>query len=185
MTDSAPAAANTSTSQQEMDALTSRVASLVRLSIDVVKFAVDVQQSLPIVVAHYTRDALAGVPEQISQQVAEQVAEQVSAAFPPSSPTFVEGVAMTPTVLEADHPLGADDDETRCWHVVTVGRDPGLYSSVTESDTQVLGYPSGNRRKKTGLAEALAYYRREYEAGRVLKWDNIAPIPGAPAVATA
>ncbi|KAJ7256750.1 hypothetical protein C8J57DRAFT_1235608 [Mycena rebaudengoi] len=167
--------ANTSTSQEELDALTSKVSSLLNLSIEVVRFATDVQHRLPLLIAHQARE--------ISQQVAEQLAATLP---PPGSPlyTYTEGIPLTPAQLEASF---ANANEDQNWHVVTVGGDPGLYSSVwsqspfTESDNRVLGYPSGDRRRKSSRTEALAYYRRQYDANKVVKWHrHLTPPPAAP-----
>ncbi|KAJ7234265.1 hypothetical protein C8J57DRAFT_1249407 [Mycena rebaudengoi] len=165
--------ANTSTSQEELDALTSKVSSLVNLSIEVVRFATDIQHRLPLLIARQSQE--------MSQKVAEQVAEQLAAALPPpGSPlyTYTEGIALTPAQLEATF---ANANEDQNWHVVTVGGDPGLYSSITESDNRVLGYPNGDRRRKSSRTEALAYYRRQYEANKVVKWHrHLTPFPAAP-----
>ncbi|KAJ7257983.1 hypothetical protein C8J57DRAFT_1234544 [Mycena rebaudengoi] len=139
--------ANTSTSQEELDALTSKVSN-----------------RLPLLIARQAQE--------MSQKVAEQVAEQLAAALPPpGSPlyTYTEGIALTPAQLEATF---ANANEDQNWHVVTVGGDPGLYSSITESDNRVLGYPNGDRRRKSSRTEALAYYRRQYEANKVVKWHR-------------
>ncbi|KAJ7258026.1 hypothetical protein C8J57DRAFT_1234642 [Mycena rebaudengoi] len=179
--------ANTSTSQEELDALTSKVSSLLNLSIEVVRFATDVQHKfvlssccrctdsnsfsdrLPLLIAHQ------------AQEISQQVAEQLAAALPPpGSPlyTYTEGIPLMPAQLEATF---ANANEDQNWHVVTVGGDPGLYSSVTESDNRVLGYPNGDRRRKSRRTEALAYYRRQYDANKVVKWHrHLTPPPAAP-----
>ncbi|KAJ7281292.1 hypothetical protein C8J57DRAFT_1558778 [Mycena rebaudengoi] len=165
--------ANTSTSQQELDALTSKVSSLVNLSIEVVRFATDIQHRLPLLIELQAQET--------SLEVAKQVAEQLAASLPPpgsSLYTYTEGVAVTPGQLEATF---ANANEDQNWHVVTIGGDPGLYSSVTESDNRVLGYPSGDRRRKSSRTEALAYYRRQYEANKVINWHrHLAPPPDTP-----
>ncbi|KAJ7214608.1 hypothetical protein C8J57DRAFT_1255720 [Mycena rebaudengoi] len=58
---------------------------------------------------------------------------------------------------------------------VLVGREPGIYQSVTTSDELVKGVPSAGHRRKSSRLEALTYYRVNYDAGKVKKWFDIMP----------
>ncbi|KAJ7236304.1 hypothetical protein C8J57DRAFT_1247799 [Mycena rebaudengoi] len=175
---------NTSNSNsQELQVLLSRVANLVQISLDMAKVAVDVQHRIPIVLAHHVDEAIAGVPSLVADQVAAQLEAAITAAVATAGtaadvlPDFVEGVAITPDALDLLHPAGNGDD---CyWHVVLVGREPGIYQSVTTSDELVNGVPKAGRRRKSSRIEALTYYRANYEAGKVKKWVDITPTPAA------
>ncbi|KAJ7206710.1 hypothetical protein C8J57DRAFT_1614701 [Mycena rebaudengoi] len=157
-----------SSSSQELHALLSRVGTLIQMSLDMAKVAVDVQQRIPSVLAHHVDDAIAGIPSLVAAQVAAQVAAAADIL-----PDFVEGVAITPDALDLLNPAGSGDD---CyWHVVLVGREPGIYQSVTTSDELVKGVPSAGRRRKSSRLEALTYYRVNYDAGKVKKWVDITP----------
>ncbi|KAJ7202455.1 hypothetical protein C8J57DRAFT_1260272 [Mycena rebaudengoi] len=81
---------------------------------------------LPIVLAHHVDDALQGVPQMVADQVAVLVPSATSGTH--SSDLFVRGVPITPAALEALHPPGTGDDVS--WHVVLVGREPGMFQSV-------------------------------------------------------
>ncbi|KAJ7262379.1 hypothetical protein C8J57DRAFT_1719329 [Mycena rebaudengoi] len=148
------------TSADELEELTSKVSSLLNLSIEVIKLATEVQHRLPLIMARQARE------------MSEQIAAQVAAALPPpgsSLYSYTKGVAITPDALEAAH---ANSTEHIKYHVVTIGGDPGIYTSITESDHRVLGYPSCDRRRKDTRTKALTYYRVQYEAGNVLRWHR-------------
>ncbi|KAJ7673509.1 hypothetical protein B0H17DRAFT_1140849 [Mycena rosella] len=116
------------------------------------------------------------IPLAFNAAVANAIAEALPnhASAPPT--VIVKGVPRTPDQLDAAHPPGLGDN--MAYHVVTTGREPGLYASVAESDAQVLGVPSKRLRKSTRM-EALAYYRFMYNDGKVEKWT-----PGAAAEAS-
>ncbi|KAJ7847560.1 hypothetical protein B0H13DRAFT_2362432 [Mycena leptocephala] len=122
--------------QQELESLISLVAALSQMSLAMTKHCLDVQTKLPRVV---NAAAAAGIAAPITPAVA--------------SPTWVQLVALTPDQLDAAHPTGNLDDIA--YHVVTIGRDPGLYTGTTESDYQVLGVPDGKRRRIVGVQRHL------------------------------
>ncbi|KAJ7256714.1 hypothetical protein C8J57DRAFT_1517352 [Mycena rebaudengoi] len=159
-----------SSNPHELQELVSRVASLVQMSIDMTRIAADVQYRLPIVLAHHVDDALQGVPQMVADQVAALVPSATSATRGSDS-VFVRGVPITPVALEALHPPGTGDDVS--WHVVLVGREPGMFQSVTASNDCVNGVPNASRRKKDTRIEALTYYRSNYEAQNVEKWIEV------------
>ncbi|KAJ7253588.1 hypothetical protein C8J57DRAFT_1519317 [Mycena rebaudengoi] len=154
---------STTSNSAELQVLLSRVSTLVQMSLDMAKIVVDVQHRLPLVLAHHVDEALAGVP----QLVADHVAAQASAPDPESR-GLIRGIPITPSALELLHPPGLGDDLH--WHVVLVGREPGIYLSVTSADEVVKGIRNASRRRKDSRAEALTYYRVNYEAQKVEKW---------------
>ncbi|KAF8144864.1 hypothetical protein K438DRAFT_1992426 [Mycena galopus ATCC 62051] len=80
-------------------------------------------------------------------------------------PSWRHLIPRTPEELDDTH---AGDNESKTWHVVTVGREPGLYN--TNLDIQVLGVPGASRQHIPGLAAALAHYCAKYIALEVEKW---------------
>ncbi|KAJ7135538.1 hypothetical protein C8R46DRAFT_1045519 [Mycena filopes] len=75
---------------------------------------------------------------------------------PVSQPVFVEHVAVTPDQLEAAFD---GQHESQNYWVVLRGREPGLYRTVLAADAQTNGVPNEFQRRRTGLANALAFYR--------------------------
>ncbi|KAJ7133263.1 hypothetical protein C8R44DRAFT_870673 [Mycena epipterygia] len=146
----APAAAMSAPNpQHELDALIATVAALSQTSLAMAKHCLDIQTRLPGVVN-------------------AAIAAGLASLVPASGPVWVRGVALTPDQLEAAYPEGTGDD--LAYHIVTIGRDPGLYASVPESNYQVLGVPNSKRLKKSSRMEALAYYRAKYAQQEVEKW---------------
>ncbi|KAJ6452900.1 hypothetical protein DFH09DRAFT_1117510 [Mycena vulgaris] len=141
-------ATSASNPQAALEALVARVAALSKMSLALAQECLEVHTSLPTIV-----DAA--------------VAAAVAAAIPPV-PTWVQGIARTPDEVDAAHPPGPGDDLV--YHVVTIGREPGIYTSLRDSDYQVLGVPAGKRLKKSSRVEALAYYRLRYGENLVEKW---------------
>ncbi|KAJ6553446.1 hypothetical protein B0H10DRAFT_2202009 [Mycena sp. CBHHK59/15] len=127
------------------------------MAVDLTTLSLDVQASIPHVLA-------------------AQVGVAVAAASPPAAtPLWVQGLPRSPRQLEAAHPPGSGDDLS--YHVVCIGREPGLYSSTAEADYQVLGMPNQFRMKKSSRIEALAFYRHKFDLQEVAKW---VPNTGAP-----
>ncbi|KAJ7149776.1 hypothetical protein C8R43DRAFT_1128266 [Mycena crocata] len=160
MTDNAnPAAIIPSNPQAELEAMIALSAGLTQMALAMAKHCLDVQTRLPGVVNAAIANGLA--------------------VLVPAAPVWVRGVARTPAQLEAAHPPGSGDDVA--YHVVTAGREPGLYTSVNESDDQVLGVPDSRRKRQGSRAEALAYYRIKWDEQKVVKWvSQTAPaIPSA------
>ncbi|KAJ7112863.1 hypothetical protein C8R43DRAFT_961722 [Mycena crocata] len=161
----APAtASNSPNAQVALEELLATVAGLSQMSLAMAKHCLDVQTRVPAVV---------------NAAIAAGIASLV-----PSPPIWIRQPHRTPEELEAAHPPGIDDDIA--YHVVTVGREPGLYTSVTQSDFQVLGVPDQKRKRQGSLAEALAYYRIKYDKKEIAKWvPQTAPaVPTAPAAST-
>ncbi|KAJ7789716.1 hypothetical protein B0H14DRAFT_3502713 [Mycena olivaceomarginata] len=160
----APTSAETKASsspKEELESLVSLVAALSQMSLDIAKHCLDVQTRLPGIV-----DAV--------------IAAGVAAQIPPP-PTWVSGIARTPDELEAAHPA-TEDDDSQVLHVVTVGREPGLYATVAQSNYQVNGVPGAARLRMPGRVAALAYYRAKYAAHEVEKLvpaPDPAPAPSA------
>ncbi|KAJ7242212.1 hypothetical protein C8J57DRAFT_1244095 [Mycena rebaudengoi] len=168
MTDLTPPASNTSSPDYELDVLVSRVATLVQLTLDMARIVVDVQHRLPIVVQHRVDAAVeAAVDAALQAQVADQ----------DFGSSFIPGIPITPDALALLHPPGVGDDTP--WHVVLVGREPGMYQSVGTATDLVLGVPNASRKKKADRVEALTYYRNNYNAQKVQKLTEapLAPPP--------
>ncbi|KAJ7806952.1 hypothetical protein B0H14DRAFT_2610121 [Mycena olivaceomarginata] len=138
--------------KEELESLVSLVAALSQMSLDIAKHCLDVQS------------------------VAAQILHP-----PAPPPTWVSGIARTPDELEAAHPA-TEDDDSQVLHVVTVGREPGLYATVAQSNYQVNGVPGAARLRMPGRVAALAYYRAKYAAHEVEKLvpaPDPAPAPSA------
>ncbi|KAJ7248050.1 hypothetical protein C8J57DRAFT_1240582 [Mycena rebaudengoi] len=168
-----PETSSFSSNPDELQELVSRVATLVQMSLDMTRIVVDVQHRLPIVLARQVDEALQGIPQLVADRVAALAPSATTGSSASESPAFVRGVPITPADLELLHPPGVGDDAS--WHVVLVGREPGLFLSVTASNASANGVPNASRRKKDTRAEALTYYRINYEAQKVEKWIPIAP----------
>ncbi|KAJ7067698.1 hypothetical protein B0H15DRAFT_958224 [Mycena belliarum] len=96
-------------------------------------------------------------------------------------PSFVAGDAITPEALAASIPEDADQ---QFYWVVLRGREPGLYCTVHAANQQTHRVPGQCMARKTGRAEALAFYAANYPE-RVQKWVPVpAPVPAASASAT-
>ncbi|KAJ7434566.1 hypothetical protein FB451DRAFT_1556370 [Mycena latifolia] len=140
------------TPEEEMVALVAKATTLSRQALDFSAQCLDLSMDIPRVVA---------------AQVAAAVAQFHSDVG------FIEEAAPTPDEIDALFPPGTGDNQT--WHVVCVGRHPGLYPSSTEADPELAGVPNQCRRKKTGRLEALAYYRRMYDAHLCRKMTQVGP----------
>ncbi|KAJ7113722.1 hypothetical protein C8R43DRAFT_961505 [Mycena crocata] len=157
-----PAAIIPSNPQAELEAMIALSAGLTQMALAMAKHCLDVQTRLPGVVNAAIANGLA--------------------ALVPAAPVWTRGVARTPAELEAAHPPGSGDDVA--YHVVTAGREPGLYTSVLiqaiysdDSDDQVLGVPDSRRKRQGSRAEALAYYRIKWDDQKVVKWvPQTAPV---------
>ncbi|KAJ7790152.1 hypothetical protein B0H14DRAFT_2626336 [Mycena olivaceomarginata] len=107
------------TSQQELGALVSKVTALSKLTLDMTRLCIEVNDALPTVVQG-------------------QVAAALAAAVP--SVTWYHSAAPLPDEIDAMFPPGLFDNEP--WHVVCIGRRPGLYASYMDADDQVRNVPS-------------------------------------------
>ncbi|KAJ7083944.1 hypothetical protein B0H15DRAFT_951698 [Mycena belliarum] len=172
-------ASNASTPQEEMDALVAKVAALTLMSLDMARLCVDVQNVVPGIALSKQALAMTSLCIDVKTQIApafsaaanRAVASLVNAPVPFPDHLWVKGVALTPDQLEASFAPGVGDEQT--WHVVCIGREPGLYASPAEANLQIEGVPNQFREKKKSRVEALAFYRYRYETARVEKWNSV------------
>ncbi|KAJ6449870.1 hypothetical protein C8R45DRAFT_1114427 [Mycena sanguinolenta] len=87
-----------------------------------------------------------------------------------TSITWIRSIAQTPSAVEAKFPAGSGE----VWYVVIRGREPGLYRTPEEANTQTDGVPHQFCEKKKSRCEALAFYRDNYHAG--IAYDNLVGI---------
>ncbi|KAJ6448080.1 hypothetical protein C8R45DRAFT_1114217 [Mycena sanguinolenta] len=162
---SVPTAAN---SEKDLAAV---VTALMQLTVDATIHALDLNdKALTKLIVDMTRLCL-DVQDKLPRVVRAEVEAAVAEVRPPT-PIFYQGVAPTPAQMEGMFPAGRGDNQQ--WHVVCVGRQPGLYATSDEADVQVHGVPDQSRRRMTGRAAALAYYRQMYEQGKVMRLTEIA-----------
>ncbi|KAJ7046201.1 hypothetical protein C8F04DRAFT_1248483 [Mycena alexandri] len=166
MTGNSANAINVSTPEQELQALIAKLADLSQVSLALAKQCLDVQTRLPAV---------------IDAAIDAAVTAQVPAPIAPIL-VWIPLVPRTPDEVEDTHLPATEDSVEKAYHVVTTGREPGLYDNIGQSNYQVLGVPNAQRRKITGLHAALAYYRAKYTAQEVTKWGP-QPAPNAPPTA--
>ncbi|KAJ6538210.1 hypothetical protein DFH09DRAFT_1324076 [Mycena vulgaris] len=168
MTDTSIPATTAATPDEELAALVAQVAALSKTALDLTKNCIDI---------HHT------IIDTIPRVVASQVAAALAAAAVVPTGDFVQGVALTPAQLDAQFPPGTGDTQT--WHVVCIGREPGLYASAELATDQVRGVPNQLRQKKSSRQEALNFYRYKHQAGQVQKWNEVAVAPAPAAVVPA
>ncbi|KAJ7883020.1 hypothetical protein B0H14DRAFT_2565092 [Mycena olivaceomarginata] len=138
------------TSQQELGALVSKVTALSKLTLDMTRLCIEVNDALPAVVQG-------------------QVVAALAAAVP--SITWYHSAAPLPDEIDAMFPPGLFDNEP--WHVVCIGRRPGLYASYMDADDQVRNVPNQSRKRKDTREEALLYYRAQHRADAgIPSWDG-------------
>ncbi|KAJ6457462.1 hypothetical protein DFH09DRAFT_1349643 [Mycena vulgaris] len=212
MTDASLNATNAPTPTPEMDALIAPVAELTELSAEMTRMCIAVQRAVPtIALSRVSLDMTSrclDVQAQIPAAFAAAAGAGAAATVAPATTVFpapeainspvdaqaidqsdliwTRGIAATPEQLEASFPPGVGDDLP--WQVVCIGREPGLYASADEANNQITGVPNQFRQKKSTRLEALAFYRHRYNAGKVQRWNPVAPeaaAPSADAVAAA
>ncbi|KAJ7776199.1 hypothetical protein B0H16DRAFT_1449641 [Mycena metata] len=166
MTDHSANAIHASTPEQELQASIALLADLSQMSLALAKRCLDLQTP-------------AKLPGVINAAIAAQVAPVAAPIL-----AWVRLMPRTPDEVDAAHPALPAGTAEKAYHVVTTGREPGLYDDIDESDYQVLGVPHAKRRKITGLAAALAYYRAKYAAQEVAKWGTQPGDVPAPAAST-
>ncbi|KAJ6451806.1 hypothetical protein C8R45DRAFT_1041692 [Mycena sanguinolenta] len=153
-----------------MKELAALVTALSKLSVDMSQRALDLNDKmlskLGLEVTRHCLEVNERLPPVLQAHVEAALAE-----LRPPSPLFYKGIAPTPAHLEEMFPAGSGDGQM--WHVVCVGRQPGLYATSQEADAQVHGVPDQSRRKVSGRAAALAYYRDMYEANKVMRLTEI------------
>ncbi|KAJ6517351.1 hypothetical protein C8R47DRAFT_1205575 [Mycena vitilis] len=148
-------------SDQEMAPVVSQLAVLSRLALKMATLCIDLNESIP-----------QAVQSQVDAKVAAALAE-----FTRPGPTFYRSPGPTPDEMDARFPPGRGDQQE--WHVVCVGREPGLYATSAEANDQVLGVPNQSRKKKDSRQEALLYYRTQYGLGEVLCVSEVPPLTTA------
>ncbi|KAJ7506971.1 hypothetical protein B0H11DRAFT_1902980 [Mycena galericulata] len=176
----APATA-ASTPQEELDALVKRVSELSQMALDMTRLCIDVQTVVPGVAlsrqafdtARVCLDLRAALPEAFARATGAPAIDPAPIAAPFD---WVEDLAPTPDQMDSYYPPGVGDDLS--WHVVCIGREPGLYASPEEANKQILGVPNQFRQKKDSRVEALAFYRLRYDSQRVHKMVAV-PIAAA------
>ncbi|KAJ7150174.1 hypothetical protein C8R43DRAFT_951717, partial [Mycena crocata] len=87
-----------------------------------------------------------------------------------------EDKPLPPTSSRGSHPAGLCDDSA--YQVVTIGREPGIFISSDDASINISGVPKGFRKKKDSRIEALAFYRAQFEAGKVEKWRDVPVVLG-------
>ncbi|KAJ7157916.1 hypothetical protein C8R43DRAFT_948756 [Mycena crocata] len=179
---SSTSATNASASQAEMDALLAMVGNLSQMSLNLTRVCIEVQNVVPGIALSRQALEITSVCLDIKDQIRHAfavVAEAAAAAAAPPAPLvdWVRRQALTPDQLERSHPQGICDDSA--YQVVTIGREPGIYISSDDASTNISGVPKGFRKKKDSRIEALAFYRAQFDAGKVEKWRDI-PIVSAP-----
>ncbi|KAJ7818571.1 hypothetical protein B0H14DRAFT_3473648 [Mycena olivaceomarginata] len=110
------------------------------------------------VMTHIVQDLQLRLPKALDKQNKDTAADNV----------WVRAVAKTPPTVTAEHTHTPDGH--RIWYVVFVGREPGLYNTVEEANTQIKGCPNQQYRSRMSKCEALDAYSAKYEAGEVAKW---------------
>ncbi|KAJ6500298.1 hypothetical protein DFH09DRAFT_1336192 [Mycena vulgaris] len=189
MTDASLNATNAPTPTPEMDALIATVAELTELSAEMTRLCIAVQRAVPTIAL--SRVSLDMTSRCLDLRSPPLSLWQLGLVPPPqaidqSDWIWTRGIAATPEQLEASFPPGVGHDLP--WQVVCIGCEPGLYASADEANSQITGVPNQFRQKKSTRLEALAFYRHRYNAGKVQRWNPVAPeaaAPSADAVAAA
>ncbi|KAJ7130020.1 hypothetical protein C8R43DRAFT_1133991 [Mycena crocata] len=179
---------NASASQEEMDTLLAMVSDLSHMSLDMARMCIEVQRVVPTIALSKKSLAMTSLCMDVHDQIRHSfdVVAQAAAAAAAPPPPLVEWVrrqALTPEQLEASFPPGISDDSP--WHVVCIGREPGIYISSDEAGLNVSGVPKGFRKKKDTRVEALAFYRARFEDHKVEKWRDIPIVTTSSPAATA
>ncbi|KAJ7863779.1 hypothetical protein B0H14DRAFT_2574719 [Mycena olivaceomarginata] len=165
----------------QLDALLTDVSALSKLALDIVQRSIDLDDKVVSKLAlDLTRHSVA-INNQIPQVVRSHVdaimaniRHTLSSLYHSLSPVdtlsaarvFYQDIAPTPAKLDALFPPGQGDN--KAYHVVCVGRVPGLYETVEEANEQIDGVPTQSRRRVVGRLSALAYYRQMFDAKKVL-----------------
>ncbi|KAJ7926305.1 hypothetical protein B0H13DRAFT_1862351 [Mycena leptocephala] len=157
---------HSSTPDQELAVLVSKVAALSKLALDMTRHCLDVSDNLP------ASSKLKWTPK-LQRRSRTWL-------FVATGATFYRSDAPTPDEMDAMFPPGRNDDLA---HVIRVGREPGLYTSKFEANDQVIGVPGHARKKKDNRQEALRYYCSQHGANNVYRVSETAlsAAPAAPA----
>ncbi|KAK7053968.1 hypothetical protein R3P38DRAFT_3171426 [Favolaschia claudopus] len=166
---------------QELVSTMRQMAALTKASIELAQRSIQVDEKglslLALDMAKHCVEINEKLPRVIAAEVATARWEEEAAAFGSLNvndrddrPTFVQGVAPTPDEMETTFQPGNGDNQN--WYVVCVGRMPGLYPDPDSANAQVLGVPDQSRRKVSGRAAALAYYRQMYDDNKVMRLNE-------------
>ncbi|KAJ6476814.1 hypothetical protein C8R45DRAFT_1102110 [Mycena sanguinolenta] len=141
------------TPEQQMRVLVSKINALTRTALDLTRQCVDINEEFPMVLKAHVDAAVARLA--------------------PAGPRFYHSAAPVPDELDKMFPPGYGDNIP--WHVVCIGRRPGLYASAADADDQVRGVPNQSRKKKDSRQEVLAYYRAQYTSGECERVSEAPP----------
>ncbi|KAJ7801178.1 hypothetical protein B0H14DRAFT_3783990 [Mycena olivaceomarginata] len=169
------------TPAQQLDALLAEVLALSKLALDIVQRSIDLDNKVVSKLAvDLTRHSVAinnQIPQVVRSHVDAEIAEirrtlSFTISFPisvdilPAARVFYQGTAPTPAELDTLFPLGQGDN--KAYHVICVGRAPGLYDTVEEANEQVNGVPAQNHCRVVGCLSALAYYCQMFDTQKVM-----------------
>ncbi|KAJ7858220.1 hypothetical protein B0H14DRAFT_3447344 [Mycena olivaceomarginata] len=169
--ESGPSGIDLPTPPQQLEALLTEVLALSKLALDIVQRSIDLDdKTVSKLALDLTRHSVA-----INDQIPQVVCSHVDAANAVMCPArvFYQGTAPTPAELDALFPPGQGDN--KAYHVVCVGRAPGLYDTSEEANAQVDGVPTASCRRVVGHLSALAYYRQMFDAQRVMTMTQDLP----------
>ncbi|KAF8187857.1 hypothetical protein K438DRAFT_1972561 [Mycena galopus ATCC 62051] len=128
---------NAATPDLELAALLTQVTALSKLAVDVTHWSLDLNDKalskLALDMTRHCIDINDKLPRIVRAQVAAALSELRAALG------FYQGIAPTPSQLDALFPPGRGDNQT--WYVICIGCQPGLYATPEEADDQVLGVP--------------------------------------------
>ncbi|KAJ6510908.1 hypothetical protein C8R45DRAFT_1162116 [Mycena sanguinolenta] len=164
--------------EQELAALVSQVAALSMAAIDMSRHCLEVHDKETSKAAlEMARQCLdinrADLDSEKVPRIVRAHVDATIAEYRSPTPAFYEHEAPTPDHIESMFPAGRGENKT--WHVVCIGRQPGLYGEPEDAEEQVRGVPSQSRCKVVGRAAALAHYRQMYESGKVMRLTEELP----------
>ncbi|KAJ7734399.1 hypothetical protein B0H14DRAFT_2639432 [Mycena olivaceomarginata] len=128
----------------ELEALVALVARLSTATMDVVRLTAEVQAKLPAVVAGEVVAARAATAAAQAAQAAQAEATATDPAPDAADPLWVRGTPKTPAQLELQYPEGSGET----WYVVICGREPGMYRTAAEADSNCNKVPNQLKAKK-------------------------------------
>ncbi|KAJ7355183.1 hypothetical protein DFH08DRAFT_954686 [Mycena albidolilacea] len=152
-----PLATNTISSRAELMAAIATVDELVVRAVRLTRTA-QILKNTAEDVARTAQDLQVRLPVLLDHQNEREAEDHI----------WVRATAKSPTQVAADHANASEGQ--RPWYVVYVGREPGLYDTVEQADTQIKGCPGQQYRRKASKREAIDFYRAKFEANEVEKW---------------
>ncbi|KAJ7797374.1 hypothetical protein B0H14DRAFT_3493785 [Mycena olivaceomarginata] len=87
----------------------------------------------------------------LTYDVPRIVKSHADAAVAKAAPKFYHSAALAPDELDTLFPAGYGDNIH--WHVVCVGRRPGLYASAADADDQIRGVPKQSHKERTAAGK--------------------------------